>query len=133
MTHTKGKWEYNGRRIMSNEVAIATLHKMNPKNDFTPTKKEAEANAQRIVECVNGWDKLESENAKLKSDVTSSLALSTARSIRVDELTEQVEKLKGALNNAIQDISNKGMHINSDKQVDIIKNMQTSINKIANQ
>ena len=88
MKHTQGKWFVLGNWIKSRSFVIATIWEK--KNS-----KQADANAERICLCVNGWDDLVKENNELDR-----LALQSSK--RTVELTEQRDELLDACKEALQ-------------------------------
>lgn len=71
MKHTKGKWTVtkNGNLIYCNGIKVAVASYTSNSGMYghiVSDEKESEANAERIVQCVNGWDELEKKNKKFR-------------------------------------------------------------------
>jgi len=67
--HTVGEWSADGLHLRVNGKIVGQMHLMSFQHDTRGRAipdKEGEANALRIVTCVNGWDKLQDENKQLK-------------------------------------------------------------------
>ncbi len=114
MTHTKQEWRQGGGihattiyDHLMNKVIAYTKDSEGEANGIS--KKESEANAQRIVECVNGYDNLVASlnraNAGWKKTLQENKDVSEVDKRYMDkleiknkELTEQVEKLQSDKN-----------------------------------
>jgi len=94
--HTKGKWAVSSNANWEDEIYYTI-------NDGKQTNSEAEANAERIVECVNNYDALKEENERLKDiayDLTGKVAdLKDIREQENFKHKEENERLKEALHN----------------------------------
>ncbi len=62
MKHTQIKWTVHNQEIIINGLSQITCF---ANNKMGITTEEAQANAERIVFCVNGYDALEKENKEL--------------------------------------------------------------------
>jgi hypothetical protein len=104
--YTKGKWMFDGVECIVSDTGkiIADIRPCNHDGEelegliFNENKEQAEANASRIVECVNGWDAL---NYKLTGKEKAIEILFKEN----DRVRKEIEELKKGLNNIILESS----------------------------
>lgn len=74
MTYTKGKWKTDGELddiqiFTGNEGNYHRIAKVVGNDHLPPNYEQCQANAERIVKCVNGWDDLYEHNQLLIHNV----------------------------------------------------------------
>lgn len=126
MTHTKGKWIYRGNSLkgMERGYDIYSGDKLIAEAKFADlfngTINEAEANAQRIVECVNGYEEV------LKSYNHEHGSVRRLEEYQ-KELISKNAKLREALKNALTTFENGLPEVVKEECWDVIADIKQAL------